>query len=57
MTYAESQLEQFLQQLPHTFPDQGFRGRYEVFEELDQVSCCTYELREHPPEQVRSPSS
>ncbi|WP_164019322.1 YrhB domain-containing protein [Pyxidicoccus trucidator] len=53
--YTESQLEQFLQHLPHTFAGHGFYFHLEVFEEMDQARCCTYELREHQPEQVRSP--
>ncbi|NMO19354.1 hypothetical protein HPC49_32835 [Pyxidicoccus fallax] len=55
--YTESQLEAFLQKLPHTFAGHGFYARLEVFEKMDAVGCCAYELREHKPEPTEASRS
>jgi hypothetical protein len=47
--YRESQLRHFLHQLPYTFSGYNFFFGVEVFEEIDEAGCCTYELREHQP--------
>ena len=47
--YRASQLRKFLHQLPYTFSGYNFFYSVEVFEEIDEADCCTYELREHQP--------
>jgi hypothetical protein len=40
-----------LAQLPCVFSGQAFWHRVEVFDEIDASGCCSYDLREHRPEQ------